>query len=215
MSAPTPPAVKAIKDQWNQSYVYTVAGSNTVYRRIVGGLSWSWPGARSPSCALCVMGEERDKDFPTGQHKLHVLFESMARGVEDLLNTAAMISDVMKCQSWSTPLDAPEMVRVQQWTRDRSQRRLPRLQLTSPASVDFMVLHNLALKRTSTHKTLFFGDKSLAAMQYVSVLNEDFYRPVRIFPHIAACLYALSILDMRSPGQSVKSEPNLPAEGGY
>jgi len=211
----TAPTVKALKDQWNQDYVYTASGSARVYRRLVGGLSWAGPDSRTPHSALCVLGEERDKDFSTGQHSIHVLYENMLQSVEDILDEAARLVDVMKCISWVTPLDAPEAVRVQQWGRERSVRRLPRLSLVGPPAVDFMVLHNLALRRTSANKTLFFGEKSLAALQYVSVRQEDFYRPVRFFPHVAACLYALSVLDMRAPGTHSKRESVLPAEGGY
>lgn len=211
------PRVKARKDQWDGQYVYVIEGSETVYSRLVGGLAWAGPDARSPSCALCVLGEERDKDFSTGQKVIRVLHEALAPTVEELLDDAAALQESMKCQLWITPLDSPEQVRVQQWARGRAQRRAPRLTMTSPPSVDFAVLHNLALSRTSSRKTMFFGDKSLAAAQYVSVKPDDFYRPIRYFPHVAACLYALAALDMRGGDSSriVGKSKFVPAEGGY
>jgi hypothetical protein len=211
------PRVKALKDQWDGKYVYTIGDdAQTVYRRLVGGLAWSGPECRSPSSALCVLAEQRDKDFATGQHVIRVVYESMAASVEELLDEAAGLQDTMKCLLWATPLDAPEQVRVQHWTRARAQRRAPRLTMVSPPEVDFMVLHNLALKRTSAHKTMFFGEGSLAATQYVGVRADDFYRPVRIFPHVAACLYPLATLDMRPPNENARlAGRQLPAEGGY
>ena len=209
------PIVKAVKDQWDQGQVVTVKGSPLIYRRIVGGLAWAGPESRSSHNAICVLGEERDKDFSTGQHPVRVLFECLLQSVEDTLDEAARLLDVMKCASWVTPLDSPESVRVQQWGRERSLRRLPRLSIISPPAVDFMILHNLTLRRTSSNKTMYFGERSLAANQYVAVRPEDYYRPVRVFPHVAACLYALAVLDMRAPGSNKPRESTLPAEGGY
>lgn len=188
-----------------------------VFRRVVGGLCWSGPQSRGPQCAVCVLGEERDEEFGTGQRHVRVLREAMAPTVEAALDLAAEYLEEYKAAPWVTPTDVPEQVRVQAWAKARERQRLPKLSIINPAAVDFQVLHNLALKRTATTKTLFFGDRSLAAAQYAGVRPDDFFRPVRVFPSVAACLYALSILDMREHS-SVRISANRnvgAAEGGY
>ena len=209
------PKIKAHKDPSTGVYVYTAPGSSIVYRRLVGGLAWAGPESRSGMCAMCILAEERDADFSTGHHRIDVMYESMAAEVEDLLAEAATLQDNMKCTLWVTPTDHPEQVRVQGWQRDRAARRAPRLTIVSPPEVDFMVLHNLLLKRAAAAKTVRFGEWQAAANQYAGVLPDDFYRPVRLFPHIAAFLYALAAIDMRPVRDTVKQAPRRSAEAGY
>jgi hypothetical protein len=211
-----PPTIKALKDAFTQDPYYEAPGPPPVlYRRIVGGLCWAGPDAHSPGNAVCVLGEERDKDFSTGHNIVRVLHESQAPSVEELLDLAARLQETMKCSLWVTPLDSPEQGRVQSWSRERAVRRAPRLTMVGPASVDFIVLHNLALKRTVSVKTLFMGDNSMAATQYVGIRSEDFYRPARMYPHVAACLYALSAVDMRAVRGNWNQKPHVAAEAGY
>ena len=209
------PPVKAHKDPLTGEYVYTLPPDQVVYRRLVGGLAWSGPETRSVMCALCILAEERERDFSTGQHKVSVVYESAAQEVEDILNEAADLQDSMKCTLWVTPTDHPEQVRVRKWQQERALRRAPRLTITSPPAVDFMVLHNLLLRRGAAAKTITFGKWQAAANQYAGVLPDDFYRPVRLFPHIASLLYALAALDMRSAHSKVVARTQKLADAGY
>lgn len=209
------PTVKAHKDPLDGTYVYTFPPDQVVYRRLVGGLAWSGPETRSVMCSLCVLAEERDKDFSTGQHRISVVYESAAQEVEDILDEAARVQDAMKCTLWVTPTDHPEQVRVRKWQQERALRRAPRLTITSPPSVDFMVLHNLLLRRGAASKTIAFGKWQAAANQYAGVLPDDFYRPVRLFPHIASMLYALAALDMREQHAPFKQSTHKFADAGY
>jgi hypothetical protein len=185
------------------------------YSRIVGGVCFSGVDAYSPLHAGCVIGEEREKDFGSGMHILRILHEFSAPDVEELLDAAVLVQQRIKCRVWLTPLESPAMIRAVKWSRDRQALRLPRVVLSAPATRNFLVMHTLLQRRTETNKTMYFGADSQAAAQYVSVRKEEFHGDVGRFPAVAACLYALSGIDMRAERQGESAAAAVPAQGGY
>lgn len=83
-----------------------------------------------------------------------------------------------------------------------------------PPSVDFLTLHALVQARTVTCKTMFFGEDSIAASAYVSIPAEDYCRPLKRYPQLAAVLYPLGAIDMYTAAD-IPPGIHIPAEGGY
>mgnify|MGYP000111521041 FL=1 len=92
--------------------------------------------------------------------------------------------------------------------------RLPRIRIIPPPSVDFLALHALVQARTVTCKTMFFGEDSIAASAYVSIPAEDYCRPLKRYPQLAAVLYPLGAIDMYTSAD-IPPGIHIPAEGGY
>lgn len=207
--------LKRIKDKYTGAPVFRDEETGTVYGRVIGGLCFSSVDSYSPAHSLCALGEEREKDFPSGVHVVRVLAEEQEIGVEELLERAVMVQDALHCAAWMFPSHEPEQVRIVKWTRNRAMLRLPRLSIVPPPTRDFLVMHGLAQARTVTSKTMFFGPGSTAAAQYVSVRGADFSSEARRYPAVAAYLYALAGIDMRPAGSAATRETPAPAQGGY
>ena len=59
-----------------------------------------------------------------------------------------------------------------------------------------------------------FGEDSIAASAYVSIPAEDYCRPLKRYPQLAAVLYPLGAIDMYTAAD-IPPGIHIPAEGGY
>lgn len=206
--------IKPIRDGFTGKIVWKDNAKGLIYRRLIGGIAWPAPDSYTPMTHLAILAEERDEEISTGQHTVHVLYEDMAPTIEEILSLAVEKQDMLRCTDWAAPIHESEFIRVRQWEKDRMRHRLPRIRLMAPPSVDFLTLHALVQARTVTCKTMFFGEDSLAASTYVSIPAEDYCRPLKRYPQLAAVLYPLGVIDMYTAAEA-PAENRVPAEGGY
>lgn len=206
--------IHPVKDLFTGKTIWKDTLKGLVYRRLIGGIAWPAPDSYTPMTHLAVLAEERDEDFSMGHHTVHVIYEDMAPTIEEVLNIAVAKQSLLRCAEWVAPIHESEVIRIRQWEKDRMRHRLPRIRIIPPPSVDFLTLHALVQARTVTCKTMFFGEDSIAASAYVSIPAEDYCRPLKRYPQLAAVLYPLGAIDMYTAAD-IPPGIHIPAEGGY
>ena len=206
--------IKPEKSRDGQRTVWKDPVNNRTYGRILGGIAW--PGADSyvPDCHLAILGEDERQDVSTGQNFVWILCEEAERTLEGILDKACSLMEQLLCRDWILPMQEPEYVRVNTWLKDRRSRRMAIPHFSAPPVKEFIQLNALMQARTTTAKTFFFGEDSIAATAYVAVPDEDFYRPLRRYPQVACVLYPLGYLDTISR-PTMKRKEYRSAEGGY
>jgi len=184
------------------------------YRRIVGGIATPAPDSVTPMSHMAILGEDREVDTATGKNYVYVLHETQAPTVEEILELSVVKQEQLKCTTWVTPQKDTDYVRIQGWMNDRRLLHLPTLRIVPPRSTDFITLHALVQGRTMGAKTMFFGEGSNAATEYVGIPVEDYYRSLKKHPALASVLYALGYIDL-TPFTIARNGSYMAIEGGY
>ena len=121
--------IHPVKDLFTGKTVWKDTLKGLVYRRLIGGIAWPAPDSYTPMTHLAVLAEERDEDFSTGHHTVHVIYEDMAPTIEEVLNIAVAKQSLLRCAEWVAPTHESEVIRIRQWEKDRMRHRLPRIRI--------------------------------------------------------------------------------------
>lgn len=184
-------------DQFTREVQYFDRDAKISYQRLVGGVAWPHDARAG---AVVVVGEHRSPLPGMEAHRVDVLAEYAAQGVDELMNKMAEWQDRFGCMDWRTPLNAPEMQMAQDFNEERRRWRKPVLEIASPAAVrgerTFRAYHRLVERRTRHVKTLFFGEGSMIARDYKARHKDDVNKRLEIFPVVAAFMYAFADIEL-------------------
>lgn len=109
--------IHPVKDLFTGKTIWKDTLKGLVYRRLIGGIAWPAPDSYTPMTHLAVLAEERDEDFSTGHHTVHVIYEDMAPTIEEVLNIAVAKQSLLRCAEWVAPIHESEVIRIRQWEK--------------------------------------------------------------------------------------------------
>ena len=198
--------------------VYLHGQEDRVYRRIVGGLAWPYPGKPG---FLVVVAENFKEERQSGQRLLWVLAEKEAETIQELRRACRELTDTYLAGPWYGDPSQRAMVRHLNLPEPHEDRRDSKrlIILSAPYRQDPQALHYYLqllgeLVRTS-QKTLFFGPKSRVPGYILNLLNlppEALAGKLAEQPPIAALGYAASALRLRQPYSQAIPVSYLPKE---
>lgn len=192
------------------------------FRAMAGGLCWPWE--EKPGCVV-VIGETRGRQNVVGmeRHDVHILEERHCQDPGELLEWLERMTEDWLIRAWATPMTDRRVFMLDDANIERRRQRRPLLRYGEPRGWSgkgeglLPFYHALAQRRTLSEKALFFGRKSMCALELAALEQRD--KNILAFPSIAALCFALAEIDVDRGafGRRLDADRLGPADeaGGY